>query len=54
MMDIRSSDDWLYKTEQVIRSRHYTWLGERLGGKPIEKSRAQFGGEEHGLVQPQP
>ena len=37
-MNIRSSDDWSHKVEQVIRSRHYTWLGEGLGGAPTEEA----------------
>lgn len=37
-MSIRGSDDWLFKIEQVIRSKHYTWLAEGLGGMPVEEA----------------
>ena len=29
-------DDWLHHVKHVIRSRHYTWLPEGLGGESIE------------------
>ncbi|MBW3538819.1 MAG: hypothetical protein KY476_00975 [Planctomycetes bacterium] len=29
-------DDWLAHVEEVIRSRHYTWLPEGLGGEPVD------------------
>jgi hypothetical protein len=37
-MNIRCSEDWLYRIEQVVRSRHYTWLAEGLGGMPAEEA----------------
>lgn len=38
MMNVRTSDDWSYRIEQVTRSKHYTWLGEGLGGLPAEEA----------------
>lgn len=32
--------DWLHDVEEVIRSRHYTWLPEGLGGEPVEVAMA--------------
>lgn len=29
-------DKWLDDVEAVIRSRHYTWLPEGLGGEPVD------------------
>jgi hypothetical protein len=29
-------DDWLEHVEAVIRSRHYTWLPEGLGGEAVD------------------
>lgn len=26
---------WLHDVEEVIRSRHYTWLPQGLGGEPV-------------------
>ncbi len=28
--------NWLDDVEAVIRSRHYTWLPEGLGGEPVD------------------
>ncbi len=28
--------DWLEDVEAVIRSRHYNWLPEGLGGEPVD------------------
>lgn len=28
--------DWSRHIDQIIRSRHYTWIGEGLGGEPLE------------------
>ena len=33
-------DDWLEHIESVIRSRHYTWLPEGLGGEPVDVAMA--------------
>jgi hypothetical protein len=30
---IRNRAQWNERVDQVIRSRHYTWLGEGLGGE---------------------
>ncbi len=27
---------WMHHAEEVIRSRHYTWLPQGLGGEPVE------------------
>ena len=37
-MTTRINEDWSHRIEQVIRSRHYTWLGEGLGGMPIKEA----------------
>jgi hypothetical protein len=29
-------ENWLEEVEAVIRSRHYTWLPEGLGGEPVD------------------
>jgi len=28
--------NWSHQIDQIIRSKHYTWLGEGLGGEPHE------------------
>lgn len=28
--------NWLHDVEEVIRSRHYTWIPEGLGGESVE------------------
>jgi hypothetical protein len=28
--------DWLQHVQSIIRSRHYTWLPEGLGGEPVD------------------
>ncbi|MGE5195262.1 MAG: hypothetical protein ACM3U2_22440 [Deltaproteobacteria bacterium] len=33
-MSARSRAHWDRHVDQVIRSRHYTWLGEGLAGEP--------------------
>ena len=30
--------NWYQKIQDVIRSRHYTWLGLGLGGAPIDEA----------------
>lgn len=30
--------NWYRKIEDVIRSRHYTWLGQGLGGAPVAEA----------------
>jgi len=29
-------EDWLEHVQSIIRSRHYTWLPEGLGGEPVD------------------
>jgi hypothetical protein len=29
-------DHWMEDVENVIRSRHYSWLPEGLGGEPVD------------------
>ncbi len=29
---------WLYHVKEIVRSRHYTWLPEGLGGEPVEEA----------------
>ena len=33
-------EDWLEHVEAVIRSRHYTWLPEGLGGEAVDVAMA--------------
>ncbi|MDA1053463.1 MAG: hypothetical protein O3C40_23690 [Planctomycetota bacterium] len=35
-MQIRRN--WYRKIVDVVRSRHYTWLGEGLGGVPVDEA----------------
>jgi len=30
--------DWSRRIDQIIRSKHYTWIGEQLGGEPLEQA----------------
>jgi hypothetical protein len=30
--------NWFRKVADVIRSRHYTWLGQGLGGAPVDEA----------------
>jgi hypothetical protein len=34
-MSARSRTHWDRHVDQVIRSQHYTWLGEGLAGEPL-------------------
>ena len=34
-MSARSRTHWNRHVDQVIRSQHYTWLGEGLAGEPL-------------------
>jgi hypothetical protein len=34
-MSIRNRDSWDRHVDQIIRSQHYTWLAEGLGGQPL-------------------
>jgi hypothetical protein len=35
-MYARIRNAWSHHIDQIIRSRHYTWLGLGLGGEPVE------------------
>jgi hypothetical protein len=37
-MSVRTRSNWSRHIDQVIRSQHYTWLGEGLGGAPPEEA----------------
>ena len=39
---IRSRREWSQKVDDVVRSRHYTWLGRGLGGEPLEQAMASL------------
>jgi hypothetical protein len=41
-MSTRTRADWSRHVDQVIRSQHYTWLGEGLGGSPLEQALADI------------
>lgn len=30
--------DWSRHIEQVLRSKHYTWIAEGLGGAPVDEA----------------
>ena len=34
-MSVRVRAGWAHHVEQIIRSQHYTWIGEGLGGEPL-------------------
>ena len=31
-------DHWLDDVDEIIRSRHYTWLPKGLGGEPVDEA----------------
>tara|TARA_R110002072_G_scaffold145460_1_gene291952 strand:- start:103559 stop:103807 length:249 start_codon:yes stop_codon:yes gene_type:complete len=31
-------DHWLEHVDEIIRSRHYTWLPQGLGGEPVDEA----------------
>ena len=31
-------DNWSHHIDQILRSRHYTWIAEVLGGAPLEEA----------------
>lgn len=35
-MSVRNRTEWSAHIDRVIRSQHYTWLAEGLGGEPLE------------------
>jgi hypothetical protein len=37
-MSARSRSGWNRHVDQVVRSQHYTWLGEGLGGEPLTEA----------------
>lgn len=37
-MKDNSRADWYRHIEQVLRSKHYTWIAEGLGGAPLEEA----------------
>ena len=37
-MSIRDRGGWKDHIEQIIRSQHYTWIGEGLGGEPLAEA----------------
>lgn len=37
MTDI-TRDDWSHHIEQILRSKHYTWIAEGLGGAPLKEA----------------
>jgi len=37
-MSARNRARWDRHVEQVIRSQHYTWLGEGLAGEPLSEA----------------
>lgn len=37
MTDI-TRPDWSRHIEQVLRSKHYTWIAEGLGGAPLDEA----------------
>lgn len=37
-MSERYRENWDQKIEDVLRSRHYTWLGRGLGGDPVDEA----------------
>ena len=37
-MSRRTRTHWSQHIDQIVRSRHYTWLAEGLGGAPTEEA----------------
>jgi hypothetical protein len=37
-MSVRNRAGWKNHIEQIIRSQHYTWIGEGLGGEPLAEA----------------
>ncbi|HLQ44144.1 MAG TPA: hypothetical protein VK137_05410 [Planctomycetaceae bacterium] len=33
-----SRDDWSHHIDQILRSKHYTWIAEGLGGAPLRQA----------------
>ncbi|MCA9114733.1 MAG: hypothetical protein KDA79_06570 [Planctomycetaceae bacterium] len=34
----RCTPSWYQHLDRVVRSRHYTWLAEGLGGRPLDEA----------------
>jgi hypothetical protein len=34
-MSVRSRVNWDHHVDEIVRSQHYTWIGEGLGGEPL-------------------
>ena len=41
-MSRRTRTHWSHHIDQIVRSRHYTWLAEGLGGEPTEEALAKI------------
>ena len=41
-MSLRNREEWSRHINQVIRSQHYTWLAEGLGGQPVPFALSQI------------
>lgn len=37
-MSVRNRAGWKTHIEQIVRSQHYTWIGEGLGGEPLAEA----------------
>lgn len=37
-MSVRNRAGWKNHIEQIVRSQHYTWIGEGLGGEPLAEA----------------
>jgi hypothetical protein len=37
-MTFRSREHWSHDVDEVIRSKHYTWLGLGLGGDAVDEA----------------
>jgi hypothetical protein len=35
-MTTSSRGDWSHHIDQILRSKHYTWIAEGLGGRPLD------------------
>lgn len=37
-MSVRDRAGWKNHIQQIVRSQHYTWIGEGLGGEPLAEA----------------
>lgn len=37
-MTDNTRNDWSHHIEQILRSKHYTWIAEGLGGAPLKEA----------------